>query len=488
MRCGLLGLLILLLCSLCPANAADHSAASLAEFTEYVLSEDVLRGASVGIEIYSLSGDSVVYAKDADRLLIPASVTKLLTSAAALDALGADFRFTTVCLTTGTLSADGSLSGDLILEAGGDPTADIKMTDPLRESKLNTWVDSLAGRGLRYVSGNLVLRTSPYLLEGAAARWELGDINGGFAPPVDGFGFYSNVCHLQILPGTTVGSDAVFTLDPPYAPVNVKSKVITVGKGSPPSINLQVEPEDTSILVTGEIPFGNNGQFLWIPVQDPTLYFGRTFRAALQRQGIMIGGDVVVDRAARVERGAGTLFFVHQSPPLPNVLAVMNKESDNYLSEYVLHALSLAACGIADRRCGLQAVGNFLSKCGIAKTDVVLEDGCGLARQNLISAKAMTKMLKKMASHPLGDVYRSTLSVSGVDGTLQGRLGGADYGGRMYGKTGSMTRVSSLAGYVTARNGETFAVAILCNNFRTSLTHIRRVQDRILEQVIDGLR
>jgi PBP4 family serine-type D-alanyl-D-alanine carboxypeptidase len=480
--------LILLWCAVLPAFGGDSHASSLSLYTENVLNERGLTGASFGIEVYSLSGDSIVYSREADRLLIPASVTKMLTSAAALDALGADFRFTTVCLTSGTLSADGTLSGDLILEGGGDPTANIKMVDPLRESKLSVWADSLYAHGLRNVSGNLVMRTSAHLLEGVAARWELGDINGGFAPPVDGFGFNSNVCHLEILPGSTVGSDALYTLDPPFAPVHVKSRVLTTRSDAPPAINFQIEPEDTSVLITGEIPFGNRGQFLWVPVQDPALYFGRAFRDVLQKKGLSIGGDVIVDRSIRAERGPGTLFFVHPSPPLPNVLAVMNKESDNYLSEYVLHALSLSACGIADRRCGLQAVTNFVAKCGVPKTDLILEDGCGLARQNLVSAHALTQVLRTMHAHPLGEVYKSTLSISGIDGTLQGRLGGADYAGRMHGKTGSMTHVSTIAGYVTTRSGETLAVAILCNNFRTSLTHIRRVQDRILEQVMDGLR
>ena len=464
---------------------SPHVAGDFPDFADNVLAQEVLYGASCSIEIYSLTGDSVVYSHDADRLLTPASVNKLLTSSAALDKLGPDYRFSTTCTMRGSLGLDGTLAGDLILQAGGDPVSEIKTVDKDIAPHLRAWADSLAAHGLRHVSGNLVLRTWPCQLESAAPGWELSDVQAGFAPPLDGFGFYSNVCHLAVLPGTTEGGNASFEIDPPFAPLHVTSNVVTSPAGTASSLTMQVEPEDTSVIVSGQIPLRHAPEFFWAPVQDPALYFGRAFRIAMESRGIHVDGDVVVDRTGYGAGDFGTVLFVHQSAPLSEVISVMNKESDNYLAEYVLQALAMGAGGVGDRRAGTNAVLNFLQRCGVDRGDVAVEDGCGLAREDLVSARSLVQLLRAMHAHPYGEVFKSTLSVSGRDGTLSGRMGGTKYAGRLRGKTGSMTRVSALAGYLEGNNGEMYAVAFMFNNFRTTLSRVRAIQDQILERLVE---
>lgn len=464
-------------------RASSVAPSGFASFADSVLGESILFGASYSVEIYSLSGDSVVYARDAERLLTPASVTKLLTSSAALDRLGPDYHFTTTCYASGALM-DGMLAGNLILQGGGDPVSEIKVADGTGAPHLRQWADSLAAHGLHHVKGNLILRTWPCRFETASPRWELGDIQGGFAPSVDGFGFYSNVCHIAVQPGAAVGASAEFVLDPPYAPIHIKSGVTTTASGTVSSLMMQVEPEDTSVVISGEIPLKHNPEFFWAPVQDPALYFGRAFRLALEKSGIAIDGDVVVDRMAHGGREPGTVLYVHESAPLSAVMSIMNKASDNYLAEYVLQALGVAAGGEGDRKAGTEAVLKFLRRCGVDPTEVVVEDGCGLARQNLTSAHALIQLLRAMYKHPYANTFQGTLSVSGTDGTLSGRLGGVKNAGKLRGKTGSMTRVSCLAGYLDGDNGEKYAIAFMFNNFRISLPRVRALQDAILERLV----
>jgi D-alanyl-D-alanine carboxypeptidase/D-alanyl-D-alanine-endopeptidase (penicillin-binding protein 4) len=467
------------------APQVTRVAGDFSDYADTILGQDALYGASCSIEIYSLTGDSVVYTHDADRLLTPASVNKLLTSSAALDKLGPDYRFSTTCYMSGSLGMDGTLAGNLILQAGGDPVSEIKTVDKDIAPHLRAWADSLSAHGLRHVAGNLVLRTWPCQLESASPRWELGDVQAGFAPPLDGFGFYSNVCHLAVQPGATVGGEASFVIDPPFAPLHVKSSVVTSPARTVSTLMMQVEPEDTSVIISGQIPLRHNPEFFWAPVQDPALYFGRAFRIAMERSGISVDGDVVVDRSGYGAGDFGTVLYVHQSAPLSSVISVMNKESDNYLAEYVLQVLALGSGGVGDRRAGTHAVLNFLQRCGVDKADVVVEDGCGLARQDLISARSLVQLLRAMHNHPYGEAFENTLSVSGKDGTLSGRMGGVKYAGRMKGKTGSMTRVSALAGYLQGNNGELYAIAFMFNNFRTTLPRVRAIQDQILERLVE---
>lgn len=458
--------------------------AELAAFADSVLSEPALAGASWSMQVYSLSGDSVVFERDADRLLTPASVTKLFTSAAALDALGSDFRFTTTVAADGAVDEDGVLQGDLIVLAGGDPTIELKSVDSLGGQVLRTWADSLLAHGIRRVRGDIVLRTWPYRLESALESWQVGDVNAGFAPPVDGFSFNSNVCHLQVLPASALGDSARFVLDPPFAPVHLKPRVATVPAQAGCWLDLQVAPADTTAVIAGEMPLDEDGEFLWISVQEPARYFGLALKDAAEKRGIAVDGQVIVDRSAPKGRKPFHEIFVHASPPLPAILALMNKESDNFSGEHVLRALGLAAGGVPDRRTGLDAVLRFAARFGIDKSSLHLEDGCGLSRQNLVSARAAVKLLRAMHASPERDVFLSTLAVSGTDGTLTYRLNSPPVLGRIHGKTGTMTQVSNIAGYLQAEDGDALVFAIFCNHFANSIHRVRAAQDRLLERLV----
>ncbi len=466
------------------ADAKDsNNPADLDQFVENLLDEPSLKGASWSILFYSLDGDSVIFAQDRDRLLTPASIAKLFTSAAALDALGPDFRFTTTFSSTGSLSGAGILQGDLIVQAGGDPTPEVKYSKFFHASVTKTISDSLAARGIRQINGNIVLRTWPYRLQSAASEWEVGDITAGFAPAVDGFGFNNNVCHCGVHPGETLGAPAHFSLDPPYSPVHIRSEIETVAAETPAWIELWFAPHDTTVTLIGEIPLGDDGEYLWIPVQDPALYFGRALADALDRKGIEVNGRIIVDRGWSLNP-AGSPLYIHHSTPLLDVLKLMNKESDNYSSEYVLMSMGLAVSGSAERRHGLQTLKRFLTRNGVPEKEFNFVDGCGLTRQNLVSAQAAVSLLKAMYRHPQREAFQSTLSISGIDGTLSYRLSTNGLARRVIGKTGTMTHVSGVAGYAFANGGEPLAFAILCNNYRTTVSHVRYLQDRLIEKIL----
>lgn len=458
------------------------SLSSYADFVDGLIDQEVLRGASWSILIHALDGDSAVYERDADRRLIPASVAKVVTSAAALDALGPNFRFETVVSTNATLDNEGRLRGDLIVQAGGDPTIGPMYLDSLHSPILSTWADTLRARGVRRVEGNLILRTWPYRLQVFSPDWEVGDVNDRFGPTVDGFGFNSNVCQLAIFPGAFVGARALLTMDPSYAPVEIRSSVTTGTADTQPAVSFRLVPEDTIVYVTGETPLGDDGEYLWISLQNPTLFFGRALLAALLAQGIEIAGDVIVQRGPFLDYG--TPLFIHRSPPLSEVIKLMNKESDNYTSEYVLRAIGAKMNKSGDLRSGLRAAERFLQELGIDERGIYLRDGCGLSRQDLCSARGLVEVLKAMYVHPASEAYIASMSISGTDGTIGFRMASPEMTGRVRAKTGTINHVSNLAGYLFGENGQMFFFAILCNNFPSGYRqHVRYTQDTILERL-----
>jgi D-alanyl-D-alanine carboxypeptidase/D-alanyl-D-alanine-endopeptidase (penicillin-binding protein 4) len=221
-------------------------------------------------------------------------------------------------------------------------------------------------------------------------------------------------------------------------------------------------------------------QYIWFPLQDPAMYTGLALRNALERRGIKVNGEVKVARDAGPE---STILLVHESPPLAAIASIVNKESDNYLAEYLLSAVGKKVFGHGSTETGLRAIQRFAREHDIPRTQFSLEDGCGLSRQNIVSARAIVKLLSYMASTDNADAFESSLSQSGVDGTIQSRLATDGMLGRVRAKTGTMTNVSSLAGYIGLDNGKKVVFAILCNNFRCSRNYVRNTQDNIVRAV-----
>jgi D-alanyl-D-alanine carboxypeptidase/D-alanyl-D-alanine-endopeptidase (penicillin-binding protein 4) len=468
------------------AGIAADSLSALPDFREYVdglIDHPALRGASWSVLIYSFDGDSIVYQRDPDRRLIPASVAKVVTSAAAMDALGPDYRFTTTVSASRPIRHDGRLKGDLIIQAGGDPTIDAKYVDSLRAPLLRTWADSLHAHGIERIDGDIVMRTWPYRREVNSPDWEVGDVTDRFGPSVDGFGFHSNVCQVAILPGAYVGATAIIAVDPPYAPVELHSTVTTSSADTEPAIDYRLVPEDTIVYLAGEIPIRNEGQYIWISIQDPALYFGRALREALVASGIEVDGGVVVDRYSQPSE-ADPVLFVHYSEPLSDVLKIMNKESDNYIAEYVLRAIGINAVHVGDLRSGLMVEERFLRALNIDASEVELRDGCGLARQDLVSARGLVDLLRAMYVQSYAQPYLATMAISGVDGTIAFRLSSPELAGKVHAKTGTINHVANLAGYMFGAGGQPFIFAILCNNFPSTHRQLVRVtQDNLLERL-----
>ncbi len=478
--------LTIVLCLLAHALTAAETAPELPSYGEFVdglLDHPSLCGSSWSVLIYSLDGDSVIYERDPDRRLIPASVAKLVTSAAALDALGPDYRFTTTVTSTRPLDTDGSLHGDLVVHAGGDPTIDAKYVDSLRAPILLAWADSLKARGLTRVDGNIVMKTLPYRLQVSSPEWEVGDVNDRFGPCVDGFGYHSNVCQVSLMPGDSAGDGVLFSIDPPYAPVSIHSRVVTVENGVPPYVEFRIVPEDTVVYLTGAIPLGDDGEYLWLSVQDPALYFGRALYEALLDREILVSGDIIVNRF-QLNGADENMLYVHQSPPLSEVIKLMNKESDNYTSEYVLRVIGAGMFQFGDLRNGLLGIQGFLQKLGLSENDIHSRDGCGLSRQNLCSARGIVELLKAMYAHPFFQPYIESMAVSGTDGTIGFRMNSLELVGRVHAKTGTITHVANLAGYMYTADGRPVVFAMLCNNFPSDHRHhVRMTQDNILERL-----
>ncbi|MBK8130140.1 MAG: D-alanyl-D-alanine carboxypeptidase/D-alanyl-D-alanine-endopeptidase [bacterium] len=465
---------MLVLCS-SVARATD-----LRERLDSLVALDAAAGASWSILFTDLSSGESLLERNADLLLIPASVTKLWTTAAAFSLLGPDYRMVTKFCSSAPLDGGGTLNGNLQVVVGGDPMFEPKSRKDLGRPALDKIADELHGKGLRKVAGNLDITVNRFDRTCGNGVWEMGDLREGFAPAVDGAGYNSNVCHIEIAPGLSEGDPAIVTINPPFAGIKIYNDVLTASPSNESWIEFHVMPCRDELELSGVMARGDDSQYIWFPIQNPALYFGHALGDALKRKGIEVAGQVVQTRDGGLL--ANTLLEF-SSPELSVIASIVNKESDNYLAEYLLSAIGLQQYGEGNTDAGLRGVQKFARELGIRRDQFSLQDGCGLSRQNIVSARAIVDLLAKMGKGKNADGFEASLSHSGMDGTLSGRLSTEGMLGRVRAKTGTMTHVSALAGYMALDDGRRVAFAILANNFRCSPHYVRNIQDTIVRAV-----
>jgi D-alanyl-D-alanine carboxypeptidase/D-alanyl-D-alanine-endopeptidase (penicillin-binding protein 4) len=469
------------------AGCAAHGAvprlapevASLAASLDSTLADPALARSSWGVIVESADSGQVLYRRNAARLFLPASNLKLLTAAAALARLGADFRWTTSVLARGPLEG-GTLAGDLLVVGRGDPTFAVDATgdstDMLRA--LRPWADSLAARGIRVIRGRVAGDGSAFLDPPLGRGWAWDDLAADYAAPVGALQFNESVAWIEVQPGRTPGSAASLRLVPRETPVRFFGTVATApADSSVAQLTWSRAPFSDSVTVGGRLSAGHATVRLPVSVPDPTGYFEAALTETLEEGGIPVFG------AGAPAGAAAETLFTWQSPPLSQVLPLFLKPSQNQIGETLLRTLGLQAKGVGSADSGRAAVRDVLSGFGVASDAYVLADGSGLSRYNEVAPEAIAAVLLAMYRRPDFSVLLNALPVAGVDGTLATRLVSTPAAGNAHAKTGSMTGVRALSGYVRTPAGETLVFVLLANN----LTAPRRVgeaaQDRIVARL-----
>ena len=427
-----------------------------------------------GVRIISLDTGENLFDLDADKLMVPASNAKLFTGALALDTLGPEFRTKTSVWSTAGADQDGLLSGDLIVRGQGDPTFVCRLHPGDPESVFGLLVDAIQHAGVHRVHGDLIADETYFRGPTLGSGWEWDDLLYGYGAEVSALSFNDNAVELTVLPGGAAGDPPLVRFDPSPCPLEVINAASTGAQGSARELLLERLPDTSRLRLTGRIPLGDPGYTETVAVPHPALWFGQMVREALLRRGIIVEGQVRVSSVGgsttggsnvvpRVELGSVT------SPPLRDSLGLMLKPSQNLHAQLLLlHAgatQSGAGQSATSEAAGLRALSMFLRKAGIGLDAVRLEEGSGLSRHDLVTANATVRLLQFMSQHPHAEVFRAALPLAGVDGTLKTRMRGTPAAGNARAKTGSMSGVHSLSGYVTSAAGEHLAFAFYLNQY-----------------------
>ena len=428
--------------------------------------------ASWGIAVVSLDSGHTLYAHRADQLLQPASTAKLFTAGLSLATFGTDYRIPTRLLSSGR-THDGRLNGPLILYGMGDPT--------LGTADSIAWADQLAGQlaasGIRMVHGNLIVDDSYFTGPTFGAGWEAGDLQSSFAVPSSALSVHENIVDITVNPGGGAGLPASLGFTPIDAQPHVSGQIITTLPRTTSDINLYRAPGSDTLHAFGNVPAQAPPQQFKLAMTDPALQAGRELRRALQLRGIRVTGQLQALHWPQDDTGllahARTVGEIW-SPPLLEILKRGLKRSQNlYLQNLLLNVgaheqatTSAPPAGFTSTESyGIRALQAWLPQIGIAPSTSLIAEGTGLSRRDLVTPDALVRLLGYLAAQPYGDALRDALPIAGVDGTLLGRMRDTAAENNVHAKTGSMTYVHCLAGYVTTAAGERLAFAVMLDNY-----------------------
>lgn len=292
-----------------------------------------------------------------------------------------------------------------------------------------------------------------------------------------------NVVDVWVHPGAKVGDPAVVKMNPMTGYMLARNDCKTGEAGSPKTASVDRAHGRNTVRIVGSVPIDYKPVAAEesIAVCDPTLFACRSLKEILQREHIDVKGQIV--RGKRPE--TAEVLAAHQSPPLSQVLALLNKPSDNLIAECLLKQLGAKLKGKGSAASGLQAEQEYLQRIGADMTAVNIVDGSGLSRNDCISPRNLLAVLKYMYRHKDFKAFYDSLPIAGVDGTMKKRLKGTSAEGNVHAKTGYVSHISSVSGYVTTKSGEPIAFSILMNNHLCRNKEAIAVQDKIIGALAD---
>ena len=480
---GLLGVVLIALAPGSPAFPASASRRLRAEISR-ILHTSTPRGAAAGIRIRRIGAGRDMYASNSHTALLPASVLKLFTTAAALDRLGPEYAFVTRVLAHGKIGS-GILQGDLILKGSGDPSISGRFHKGNELAVPREWARAVKAAGIRRIAGDLIADDRLFDRVYLAPGWPADQLAKWYCAQVSALSFNDNCIDLTVRPGAAPGAPALLSLSPSTRYVTLANSCTTVSARARQGVAVTRGQGANRIVVSGRICANSPARVQTVTVHNPALYLATVFAEELARQGVALGGRI---RLAGPGDGtiSGTRIVASTKSSLGRSIRVANKRSQNLYAELILKTLGARETGRGTFRAGAGAVVAFARKIGIGPKELHMSDGCGLSRDGRASAWAVVELLRHMAGRRCAKAFRDSLAVSGVDGTLRNRLKAKAYRGRLRGKTGTIKGVKALGGYVRGRNGAHFAFAIILNDLkRGGKRQASRLQDAICRALAD---
>jgi serine-type D-Ala-D-Ala carboxypeptidase/endopeptidase (penicillin-binding protein 4) len=446
-----------------------------------------ISSAFIGLSFFSLETGEYFYRKQDNHNFIPASLLKLLTSAAAFEYLGEDFRFTTRIYLNGYLANNGEYVGDIIIRASGDPTISKNFyKEPMKVIDNITYIlDSL---GIKSISGNIIGDDNYFDDEYYSAGWSFDDFNYSFSPQISAFAIYDNKIDINLKPAEKINNIADYYTEPISKYVQIINNVNTVPAGKTSDVSFDRQFGSNIIELDGKImkdSLNKEEVNLSVTIDNPTLYFLSLFKDCIEKRNIKFKGALVDidDYRERINYSELNQIYEINSPPLKEIIKVLNKQSNNLIAEVLLKTMAKENLGEGSFSKGTEMLNKFAGKIGITSEKANFADGSGLSRLSLITPKYIIALLSYCYRADFSESFFNSLAIPGENGTLKRRLTKSTAQKNIWAKTGSMTGVNNLAGYIKTKDNDMLAFSIMIMNFTVPQNVISNIIDLICMRI-----
>ena len=460
-----------------PQAAAKVSDPALVTKIASVMKDSRVTRGRTSVVVYDAATGSELYQRSGSRATMPASNTKIITAAAALDTLGPGYRFKTEVISRATLSGS-TLNGRLYLKGYGDPTA--------RVSDYAYLAQRVRAAGIRTVTGKLVVDASYFDSVRYNPTWKTSYADDYYAAPISALTIAPNADYdsgtviIKYRAGST-GKKAKITTTPASAAayLDLRNLTTTGKKGSSTTFSATRAYGSKTITLRGRVGGGRSGSRL-ITVDRPDLYAAAVFRAELKKAGVTVRGSTIVLATPSSKR---RVIGTDTSMTLSELLVPFMKLSNNMHAEALTKAMGAKRSGAPGSWAkGLAATRAYLSATGVPLGGVTLSDGSGLTRSNAVTPRAMGTLLVKVQRESWFPAFKASLPVAGnssrmIGGTLRRRMNGTRAANNAWAKTGTLTGVTALSGYVRGRDGRLYAFSMLSQYSGSSP---RPVEDKLV--------
>ena len=488
-----------------PAPNAPRTLTELQTRIGEIVRQPALEPGIFAVKIVSLDTGNVIFEQDASKFVRPASNMKLYTVAAALDRLTPDYHFITSVYAK-EKPDKGTVKGDLIVYGRGDPSIAARFNNGDYFKGINDLADRIVAAGVKRVKGDLVGDESFFIGAPLGSGWEWEDLQWSYGAQVSALTVNDNAIDLTVKPGEKVGAPVVITTGPPATSfMTISNHATTSARGSKSDLQLYRGLGANTLEISGSVPLGDNGWTGSVAIPDPALAFVTMLRDSLVKRGVKFDGrlrtvdarspDLIIPIqlpnlkpltiSGQLPAGQPAEPIVRppliveiaslSSPPLSVIAAHTLKPSQNQYTELILRTIGktflldgkayTGELGRNSEEMGLLTVKDFLKQAGVGENELGLSDGSGLSRNDLISANATVQLLTYMSKHRYFQTFYDALPIAGVDGTLRTRMRGTPAEGNLRAKTGSLSSVASLSGYVTTAAGEHLVFSMMLNNY-----------------------
>ncbi|HDR04038.1 MAG TPA: D-alanyl-D-alanine carboxypeptidase/D-alanyl-D-alanine-endopeptidase [Candidatus Marinimicrobia bacterium] len=452
-------------------------------------SKDILKHSQFGFYARYCDESKALLAIGEENSLAPASVLKVVTTAAAIHFLGADFTYNTPLGINGTIDKKGILKGNLVITGSGDPTLGSEFQPQAfsLQEILKMWEKAIRDAGIKKIDGDIILDISLFEEQDVPDYWPWVDIGNYYGAGPQAIIMHDNLYHLVMQPGKKPGDPVTVLRTEPEVPgLTFDNHIYTGPKGSGDNGYIYAGPRQYNAVLRGTIPAGVPEFSIKGAIPEPPLLLGKMLETHLNSTEIQHKGKVrVSESAVKTNKTLHTL----ESQPLAAILLPINRRSVNLFAEAALKRTGAEIYGKGSTDNGLKAIDKLFDELKISREGLKLFDGSGLSPVNMISAKNVTDLLAAMKNHPEFAAYYNSFSIAGdeLSGGFVSRVGkGTILQNNARIKTGTVRGVRSYTGYLTNKSGREIVFTFIVNNYHCSVSQINQLYENILLELAKG--